>query len=133
MFMKVFHVTTLLIFAVLYLWLLLCAKSKRCIKSKIFNTSSFNFQNLCTLLVFSYIFFLQSPHLLTGDLKGITFAMIAVHEQVALMSSSQRKTSLLLNVLGQSAMSLHLFVFYYIISADTTMCKQKALLKVKSI
>ena len=35
------------------------------------------------------IYFFCSHHKqLNGDLKGITFAMLAVHEQVALMSSS---------------------------------------------
>ena len=67
---------------------------------------------LYTLPVFSYIFLFSHHKKLKSDLKGIIFVMLAVHEQVALMSFSQRETRLLLYLLKQFAMSLHLFVFH---------------------
>ena len=45
---------------------------------------------------------------LNSNLKGITFVVLAVHEQVALISSSYSKMRLLLCVREQFAMSLHL-------------------------
>ena len=45
----------------------------------------------------SHIYFLCSHHKqLNGDLKGITFVVLAVHEEVVLMSSSYSETRLLL-------------------------------------
>ena len=61
---------------------------------------------LYALLMFSYIYiyiyiyilYISPQAQLNGDLKGIPFVMLAVHEEVALMSFSQSETHLLLYV-----------------------------------
>ena len=58
--------------------------------------------------IYLYYFFCSHHKQLNDDLKGITFMMLAVHEQVALMSSSQSEMLLLSFVHEQFAMSLHL-------------------------
>ena len=76
--------------------------------------SSFSIQTFCTHCLCFHIPFSQSHHKqLNEDLKRITLVMLAVHEKVALISSSQSKTRQLLYVHEQFAMSLHLFVFHY--------------------
>ena len=78
-------------------------------KLKTFHMSPFNIYTFCTHYLCSHIYFFCSRHKqLNGDLKRITFVVLAVHEQVALMSFSQSKTRLLLHVHEQFAMSLHL-------------------------
>ena len=49
------------------------------------------------------------------NLKGISFVMLAVHEQVALLRSSSSKIHLLQYVSEQTGMSLHLIMFHYYI------------------
>ena len=85
--------------------------------------SPFILQTFCTHCLCSHIYFLCSHNKqLNGDLKGITFVVTAVHEQIALMSSSQSKTRLLLYVHEQFAMPLHLlcstilYIYTYIYS-----------------
>ena len=87
--------------------------------------SSFNIQTFSTYCLFSLLYFSYTHYKqLNGDLKGITFVVLAVHEQVALMSSSQSKMHLLLYVHEQFAMSLHLLCST-ISSVVTTMCNKK--------
>ena len=63
---------------------------------------------LCSHIPFSY----NHHKELNDDLKGITFVMLAVHEQVSLMSSSQSETRLPLYAHEQfAAMSLHISVY----------------------
>ena len=58
--------------------------------------------------MFTYIFHFFNHKQFNGDSEGISFMMFAVHEQVALMSSSESETCLLLYVHEQFTMSLHL-------------------------
>ena len=63
---------------------------------------------LCSHIPFSY----NHHKELNDDLKGITFVMLAVHEQVSLMSSSYSETRLPLYAHEQfAAMSLHISVY----------------------
>ena len=64
---------------------------------------------LCCRIYFSCSLHKQ----LNGDLKSITFVMLVVYKQVALGSSSQSETRLLLQVHEQFAK--HLFVLHYCI------------------
>ena len=59
---------------------------------------------LCSLIYFCFSHHKQ----LNGNLKGITFVVLAVHEQVVLMNSSYNELRLLLYVHDQFAMSLDL-------------------------
>ena len=71
--------------------------------------SSSNIQKFWIHFLRSPVYFSCSHHKqLNGDLKGITFVVLAVHEQVALMSSPQSKTCLLRYVHEKFVMSLHL-------------------------
>ena len=98
----------------LSIYLSIClSNSKQCWKLK---------HLICHLSVFrcfahclnSHIYLPCSHHKqLNFELKGIIFVMLAVHEQVGLMSSSLSERDPLLYVYEQVAMSLHLFVFHY--------------------
>ena len=67
------------------------------------------------MLVFLHIFPLWSPQAVEWRLEGIPFMVLAVHEQIALMSSSQSEMCLLLYVQEQCSMFLHLLcsTIYY--------------------
>ena len=68
------------------------------------------------LLVFPYIFFLQSPQAVKWQLERHHFYdsyCLTVHERVALINSSSSEKYLFLYVHDQFTRSLHLFVFYY--------------------
>ena len=83
------HVTWPVCFPLLHLWLLLCANNKCCWKLKTSDMLSVSIQTFSTHCLCSYIAFSCSHHKqLNGNLKGIFLVMLAVYEQVALMSSS---------------------------------------------
>ena len=91
---------------------LLLGNIKRCWNLKTFNTSLFNILTLCTHCLYPHIYFSCSLHKqLNGDLKGITFVMLAVQEKVALFLE---QTRLLLYAHEQFAISLHLLHSSYI-------------------
>ena len=75
--------------------------------------SFFNIETFCTHCLYSHIYIsLSSYHKqLNGDLKSITFVVLAVHGNMALVSSFQSETGLLLYVHEQFAMSLDLLCF----------------------
>ena len=78
-----------------------------------------------------HIFLLQScSHYkqLNGDLISITFVMLVLQEQVALMSSSQSETCLLLYISPCHCTYLCSTIIFVV----TTICKQQALLKVNT-
>ena len=72
------------------------------------------FQHLDALhRLYSHIYFSCNPQKqLNGDLIGITFVMLAIHEQVALMSS-QSETCLVLYVQCTYLCVLYIYVYIY--------------------
>ena len=68
-------------------------------QQRLFDMSSISIQTFCTHCLCSHTSFSSSHHKqFIGDLKCFTLVMVAVHDQVALMSSSQSEPRLLLPV-----------------------------------
>ena len=84
----VWHFTALIVFHYFTSVVTIMRKQQRCLKLKtlIWQFSTFrHFVHTASVLLYTSF---SHHNQLNGDLKGITFAVLAVHEQVALMSSS---------------------------------------------
>ena len=92
------------------------SKQQRYWQLKKFNITSFKFNiSFCTHCFCSHMYFCCSHHKqLNSDLKGITFVVLAIHEQVAPMSSSSSKTRLLPYADEHLANCAPLFYIYYV-------------------
>ena len=77
--------------------------------------SSFNIWTFCIHCLRSHISFSCSHHnQLNGDLKGITLVMLAVHEQVVLISSLSLSPSLSLSLSLYIYISMYVYIYLYI-------------------